>query len=50
MAEVTGIDHIYITVTDLVRSEEFYDKALMKLLGFRKNKFSLGGDAQPPKF
>ena len=45
MAEVTGIDHIYITVTDLVRSEEFYDKALVKLLGFKKNKFSLGGDA-----
>ncbi|HUI08185.1 MAG TPA: VOC family protein [Verrucomicrobiae bacterium] len=33
--EVLGIDHIYINVSDLRRSEGFYDK-VMKALGFRK--------------
>jgi glyoxylase I family protein len=44
MPEVTGIDHIYITVSDLARSENFYDKVLLNTLGFRKNEFTLGGD------
>lgn len=44
MVEVTGIDHIYIAVSDLVKSEAFYDRALMEALGFRKNKFVLGAD------
>lgn len=44
MPEVTGIDHIYISVSDLERSELFYDKVLMNTLGFRKNKFPIGGD------
>ena len=44
MTEVTGIDHIYIAVSDLERSELFYDRVLLGALGFRKNKFSLGGD------
>jgi glyoxylase I family protein len=44
MAEVTGIDHIYITVSDLARSELFYDQVLLQALGFRKSKFTLGGD------
>lgn len=44
MAEVTGIDHIYITVSDLAKSEAFYDKVLLKVLEFRKNKFPIGGD------
>lgn len=44
MIEVTGIDHIYITVSDLSRSEQFYDLALVKALGFRKNAFALGGE------
>ena len=44
MAEVTGIDHIYITVSDLARSEPFYDQVLIQALGFRKSKFTLGGD------
>ena len=43
MTEITVIDHIYITVTDLGRSEEFYDK-VMGVLGFRKNAFTLNGD------
>lgn len=44
MTDVTGIDHIYVTVSDLRRSEAFYDKVLQQALGFRKNKFSIGGD------
>lgn len=50
MAEVTGIDHIYITVSDLQRSEVFYDHVLLETLGFRKNKFTLGGDAHVQYF
>lgn len=44
MTEVIGIDHIYIAVSDLVRSEVFYDQVLLGALNFRKNKFALGGD------
>lgn len=44
MTEIIGIDHIYITVSDMARSEAFYDRA-MEVLGFRKNAFSIGGDA-----
>jgi len=35
--EIIGIDHIYVAVSDLGRSEKFYD-AVMTVLGFRKNK------------
>ncbi|HRE16402.1 MAG TPA: VOC family protein [Rhodocyclaceae bacterium] len=44
MPEVIGIDHIYITVSDLARSEVFYDAVLRDCLGFRKNSFTLVGD------
>ena len=44
MAEVIGIDHIYIAVSDLAKSEPFYDIALVRTLGFRKNRFTLAGD------
>jgi len=44
MTEVTGIDHVYIAVSDLERSEAFYDRVLLEALGFRKSKFALGGD------
>jgi glyoxylase I family protein len=44
MAEVIGIDHIYIAVTDLPTSERVYDKVMLEALAFRKNKFSLGGE------
>jgi glyoxylase I family protein len=40
--EVSGLDHIYIAVTDMKKSEAFYD-LVMPLLGFRKNAFSIGG-------
>lgn len=43
MPEVTGIDHIYLAVSDMARSELFYDK-VMPVLGFRKNSFSLDGN------
>ena len=43
MPEVIGIDHIYVTVSNLERSETFYD-AVMKVLGFRKNPFQLNGE------
>jgi catechol 2,3-dioxygenase-like lactoylglutathione lyase family enzyme len=43
MPEITGIDHIYLTVSDLARSAEFYDR-LMPVLGFRKSEFAIGGD------
>ncbi len=44
MPEVIGIDHIYITVSDLSRSESFYDRVFIEALGFRKNKFTLSGE------
>jgi catechol 2,3-dioxygenase-like lactoylglutathione lyase family enzyme len=43
-AEVIGIDHIYLTVSSLERSERFYDQLLVEALGFRKNRFVLAGD------
>jgi glyoxylase I family protein len=44
MVEVTGIDHIYITVSDLTVSEQFYDRALVEALGFHQNSFTLGDE------
>jgi glyoxylase I family protein len=37
MTEVTGIDHVYIAVSDRARSEAFYDLVMLQALGFRKN-------------
>jgi catechol 2,3-dioxygenase-like lactoylglutathione lyase family enzyme len=42
MTEVIGIDHVYLTVSDLPRAEAFYDR-VMPLLGFRRGAFTLGG-------
>ena len=44
MNEVIGIDHIYITVSDLAPSGRIYDVVLIDTLGFRKSSLSLGGD------
>jgi catechol 2,3-dioxygenase-like lactoylglutathione lyase family enzyme len=44
MPNVTGIDHIYITVSDMARAEAFYTTVLGQVLGFRHNRFALGGD------
>ena len=41
--EVIGIDHIYVSVKDLMRSEAFYDR-VMPVLGFKKNTFQNEGD------
>jgi glyoxylase I family protein len=43
--EVIGIDHIYVVVADMARSEAFYDRVLLQTLAFRKNRFTIGGDA-----
>lgn len=43
MTEILGFDHLYITVSDMARSEAFYDP-VMQALGFRKNSFVIGGD------
>ena len=40
--QVIGIDHIYISVTDMEASEHYYDK-VMTILGFKKNQFEIGG-------
>lgn len=44
MPDVTGIDHIYITVSDMAHAEAFYTTVLGQVLGFRHNRFTLGGD------
>ena len=43
MPEVIGIDHIYISVSDMERSEKFYD-VVMGILGFRKSPFQIGAE------
>lgn len=43
MTDVIGIDHIYVTASNLEKSEKFYD-VVMKILGFRKNHFQLDGE------
>ena len=41
--EVVGLDHVYLTVSDLARSEAFYDTVL-GLLDFRKIDAAIGGE------
>jgi glyoxylase I family protein len=41
--EVIGVDHIFVSVGDLGRSEEFYNR-VMVILGFRKGEGTIGGD------
>lgn len=41
--QISGIDHIYISVSDMARAQAFYDRAL-GALGFRRNTFTLGGE------
>jgi len=49
-AEVIGIDHLYLSVRSLERSEKFYDLVLVAVLGFRKSSFALGGDGHVQYF
>jgi catechol 2,3-dioxygenase-like lactoylglutathione lyase family enzyme len=41
--EVIGIDHVFVAVSDLRRSEGFYDR-VMPVLAFRKGEGTIGGD------
>ncbi len=41
--EVVGLDHLYLTVADVARSEPFYD-TVFGLLDFRKMDAAIGGD------
>jgi glyoxylase I family protein len=41
--EVTAVDHIYVAVCDLERSQAFYDP-VMRLLGFRKGTTPIAGE------
>ena len=43
MIAVSGIDHVYISVSELERSEVFYDRVMVGILGFRKSRFQLDG-------
>ena len=44
--DVTGIDHIYLAVSDLDASERFYDR-VMSVLDFRKRKGRLARSGDP---
>jgi len=41
--EVLGLDHLYLSVSDLERAEQFYDP-VMRLLGFRKGDKPIAGE------
>ena len=41
--EVLGLDHLYLAVSDLARSEAFYDPVL-QALGFRKGDKAIAGE------
>ena len=41
--DVEGIDHVYVAVRDVARSEAFYDR-VMRLLGFKKGTFPIAGE------
>jgi catechol 2,3-dioxygenase-like lactoylglutathione lyase family enzyme len=35
--DIIGIDHVYLAVSDMTRSEQFYDR-VMGVLGFRRRE------------
>ena len=41
--DVEGVDHVYVAVRDVARSEAFYD-CVMRLLGFKKGTFPIAGE------
>jgi catechol 2,3-dioxygenase-like lactoylglutathione lyase family enzyme len=43
VATVTTVDHVYVAVRDMDRSEPFYD-TVMRLLGFRKGTSPIAGE------
>jgi glyoxylase I family protein len=42
--EVIGIDHVYLAVRSLARSEAFYDRVMLQVLGYRKAQSTIAGD------
>ncbi len=44
LPKIIGIDHIYVTVSDMGRSEAFYDRVFLGVLRFRKNRFALSDE------
>lgn len=42
--EVIGIDHLYLAVRSLERSEAFYDRVMLQVLGYRKIASTIAGD------
>jgi catechol 2,3-dioxygenase-like lactoylglutathione lyase family enzyme len=42
--EVIGIDHLYLAVRSLERSEAFYDVVMLQVLGYRKARAPIAGD------
>jgi glyoxylase I family protein len=46
---ITGLDHLYLSVSDFSRSEIFYDRVLAGL-GFKKGDKPVGGDAHAHYF
>ena len=48
--EVIGIDHLYLTVRSLERSEAFYDRVMLQVLGYRKGRSSIAGEAHAHYF
>lgn len=49
MTEITGLDHVTLSVSDLARAEASRGRA-MALLGLRKNRFTAGGGAHGQYF
>lgn len=43
MPDIIGIDHIYLSVSDMPRSEAFYD-VVMGILNFRKSRFQFDAE------
>jgi ankyrin repeat protein len=42
--EVIGIDHLYLTVRSLERSEAFYDRVMLQVLGYRKGRSTIASE------
>lgn len=43
--EIIGIDHVYLSVSDMAVSESFYDTVMLHVLGYRKGESEIAGDA-----
>ncbi len=42
--EVIGIDHLYLAVRSMDRSEAFYDRVMVQVLGYRKGRSIIAGE------